>query len=161
MLKRAYTHTMDKRITACDFNQCREIGQTCAVFNLRKASRVVTQLYDEIMKPSGILPTQFTLLVATRARGPVTITNLAEVLVMDRTTLTRNLKPLVKQGLISVEKGKQDQRSRVVKLTEKGLRQLDRALPLWKEAQHRMRRALGDSGLKQLLDDLQAVVDVT
>ncbi len=152
---------MAKQNTSCDLKQCREIEQTCAVFNLRKASRVVTRLYEEIMKPSGILPTQFTLLVATRALGPVTITKMAELLVMDRTTLTRNLKPLEREGLLSVAPGKDDQRSREVCLTRKGQKKLEQALPLWKEAQRQMQQALGVSRLDRILGDLTAVVDTT
>lgn len=152
---------MAKQNISCDLKQCREIEQTCAVFNLRKASRVVTQLYEEIMKPSGILPTQFTLLVATRALGPIAISKMAEVLVMDRTTLTRNLKPLEREGLLSVAPGKDDQRSREVSLTSKGLKKLELALPLWKEAQHRIKQALGVSRLDRMLGDLTAVVDTT
>jgi DNA-binding MarR family transcriptional regulator len=150
---------MAKQNASCDLKQCQEIGQTCAVFNLRKASRAVTQLYEEIMKTSGILPTQFTLLVVTRAHGPITISNMAEVLVMDRTTLTRNLKPLEREGLVSVAPGKDDQRSREVSLTSKGLQRLEQALPLWREAQRRIKHALGANRLDRMLDDLTAVVD--
>ena len=151
---------MDKQNTKLDLEQCMDIGQTCAVFNLRKASRVVTQLYEEIMKPSGILPTQFTLLVASRAWGPITISSMAEALVMDRTTLTRNLKPLEREGLLSVSPGKDDQRAREVSLTSKGLKQLKQALPLWNEAQRKIRQSLGTSRLDQLLGDLNAVVGI-
>ncbi|RLJ16015.1 MarR family transcriptional regulator [bacterium endosymbiont of Escarpia laminata] len=149
---------MTKYDTTCDLGQCSLIGQTCAVFNLRKASRAVTKLYEEIMKPSGILPTQFTLLVVTRAFGPVTISSMAELLVMDRTTLTRNLKPLEREGLLRVVAGKDDKRSREISLTNKGLEQMEEALPLWQEAQCRIDQALGSARLDRMLDDLTAVV---
>jgi DNA-binding MarR family transcriptional regulator len=99
----------------------------------------MTQLYEEIMKPSGVLPTQFTLLVVIRAMGPVAISKMAEVLVMDRTTLTRNLKPMQREGWVSVRPSRQDKRAREVNLTEKGLQHLELALPLWHEAQQRIR----------------------
>jgi DNA-binding MarR family transcriptional regulator len=159
-LKGVYTHTVTKEKTTSDLKQCLEIGQICTVFNLRKASRVVTQLYEEMMKPSGILPTQFTLLVATRARGPITISSMAEVLVMDRTTLTRNLKPLIRDGLLKVVAGK-DQRSREVSLTPGGLKKLQQAIPLWEEAQRKIKQSLGSDRLARLLGDLTAVVDAT
>ncbi|MBL3529594.1 MAG: winged helix-turn-helix transcriptional regulator [gamma proteobacterium endosymbiont of Lamellibrachia anaximandri] len=149
---------MAKFDTICDLEQCSLIGQTCAVFNLRKASRAVTKFYEEIMKPSGILPTQFTLLVVTRAFGPITISSMAELLVMDRTTLTRNLKPLEREGLLLVVPGKNDKRSREVSLTNKGLEHLEEALPLWQEAQSRIEQALGSLRLDRMLDDLTAVV---
>jgi DNA-binding MarR family transcriptional regulator len=152
---------MAKQNSELDLKQCMDIGQTCAVFNLRKASRVATQLYEEIMRPSGVLPTQFTLLVASRAWGPITISNMAEALVMDRTTLTRNLKPLEREGLLAVLPGHDDQRAREVSLTSKGLKQLKRALPLWNEAQHKIKESLGASRLDRLLGDLNAVVGDT
>jgi DNA-binding MarR family transcriptional regulator len=152
---------MAKQNTTLDLKQCMDIGQTCTVFNLRKASRVVTQLYEEIMKPSGILPTQFTLLVASRAWGPITISSMAEALVMDRTTLTRNLKPLERDGLLSVSPGKVDQRAREVSLTSKGLKQLKQALPLWNEAQRKIKQSLGATRLDNLLGNLDAVVNIT
>ncbi|HEY9847811.1 MAG TPA: MarR family transcriptional regulator, partial [Candidatus Caenarcaniphilales bacterium] len=93
-----------------------QISQVCACFNLRKASRAVTQLYDKVLQPSGLLATQFTLLSAIALTGSVTITRLAQELVMDRTTLARNLKPLERQGLIQIKPG-QDQRTRIVTLT--------------------------------------------
>ncbi|MCU7857669.1 MAG: MarR family transcriptional regulator [Candidatus Thiodiazotropha sp. (ex Lucinoma borealis)] len=150
---------MKNKKSICDLEQCQEIGQTCAVFNLRKASRAITQLYEEILRPSGILPTQFTLLVAVRGMGPIAISKLADQLVMDRTTLTRNLKPLERDGLLSVIPGVQDQRSREVKVTQKGINQLGIALPLWRDVQRKIRKALGDSRLDRMLDDLSAVVE--
>lgn len=149
---------MNGRHRSCDLEQCREIAQTCTVVNLRKASRAVTQLYEEVMRPCGLLPTQFTLLVAVRRCEPVGISTLAEALVMDRTTLTRNLKPLERDGFLVVSPGKDDQRSREVRLTSKGLDQLEQALPLWKEAQRRIREMLGSGRLERLLGDLAAAV---
>lgn len=149
---------MTKRKMQFDLNHCQEIGQACAVFNLRKASRTVTQLYEDIMKPSSILPTQFTLLAATRAMGPVTISRMAKELVLDRTTLTRNLKPLEREGLLHVLSVKDDQRSREVSLTSKGLKKLEEALPYWQDAQNRTRQALGSNRLDRMLADLKTTV---
>ncbi|MCU7866620.1 MAG: MarR family transcriptional regulator, partial [Candidatus Thiodiazotropha sp. (ex Lucinoma borealis)] len=98
-------------------------------------------------------------LVAVRGMGPIAISKLADQLVMDRTTLTRNLKPLERDGLLSVIPGVQDQRSREVKVTQKGINQLGIALPLWRDAQRKIRKALGDSRLDRMLDDLSAVVE--
>ncbi|MET0071197.1 MAG: MarR family transcriptional regulator [Candidatus Thiodiazotropha sp.] len=149
---------MKEKDNLCDLKMCREIGQSCAMFNLRKASRALTQLYEEILKPSGVLPTQFTLLVVTRAMEPVAISRMAEVLVMDRTTLTRNLKPLEREGWVSVRQSRRDKRTREVHLTKKGMRHLEQALPLWREAQQRVRESLGNSRLDRLIEDLTAVV---
>ena len=152
---------MTKKSYQYDINHCQEIGQACAVFNLRKASRAVTQLYEEIMRPCGILPTQFTLLAATRAMGPVTISRMAEELVLDRTTLTRNLKPLEREGLLNVLSVKEDHRSREVSLTSKGLKKLEAALPYWQDAQNRSRKALGPNRMDRMLADLKTAVSTT
>ena len=80
---------------------------------------------------------------------------------MDRTTLTRNLKPLEREGLLSVAPGAVDKRSREVRLTSKGLERLEQALPLWQEAQRMIKQTLGASRLERMLGDLTAVVSAT
>ena len=152
---------MTKQNTKFDINNCQSIGKVCAVFNLRKASRAVTQLYEEIMKPSGILPTQFALMATTRSMGPVSISRMAKELVMDRTTLTRNLKPLEREGLLIVVSVKDDQRSREVSITSKGLKQLEQTIPFWQEAQNLTEKALSTSRLDRMLGDLKAAVRAT
>src|SRR5919106_4818042 len=77
----------------------------CACFNLRKATRAVTQLYDDALRPSGLRCTQFSLLTLLRASGTVAMTELAEDAVMDRTTLARNLDILEREGLVRVRPG--------------------------------------------------------
>ena len=133
-------------------------GNVCACFNLRKATRVVTQLYDEALKAAGVRSTQFTVLAATRALGPISVNKLAEWIVMDRTTLTRNLKPLERDGLIAVQPG-DDLRVREVTLTAKGRKTLERAYPLWESVQARLREQLGDARVDQMLVDLKATVE--
>lgn len=130
-----------------------ELGQVvsrCACFNLRKASRVITQHFDEILKPSGLLTTQFTILMAVAMAKSGTINQLAEILVMDRTTLTRNLKPLEREGLLKSEPG-QDQRTRVISLTSNGETALAKALPLWEQAQSTVEGVLGQQRWSALL----------
>src|SRR5918911_2099329 len=91
----------------------------CACFNTRKASRALTQLYDDVLRPSGLRITQFTLLMVLRGYGPMSINNLAEATVTDRTTLTRNLAILEEQGLVRSQSGS-DARVRIVELTKAG-----------------------------------------
>ncbi|MBF2008666.1 MAG: winged helix-turn-helix transcriptional regulator [Chlorogloeopsis fritschii C42_A2020_084] len=136
---------------------CKKVAATCTCFNLRKASRVVTQLFDEVLQPSGLLVNQFTLLAAINIAGSAPITRLAQELVMDRTTLTRNLKPLERQGLIQIEPGK-DQRTRVVSLTAEGYAALEKALPLWEEAQTLVVEQLGQQRWSILLKSLSDTV---
>ena len=139
--------------------RCFEMGRSCACANLRKAARLVTQLYDESIRPSGLRGTQFGLLMAVKGLGPVTVTKLAKSTMMDRTTLGRNLKPLEKRRLIRIETG-EDHRMREITLTDKGLEALMKALPLWKKAQSHMVEGLGEERLNSLLNDLAAVASV-
>ncbi|MFQ5914973.1 MAG: MarR family winged helix-turn-helix transcriptional regulator [Nitrospinota bacterium] len=132
----------------------------CACFNLRKATRAVTQLFDGILEPSGLRATQFPILGAVSSAGPETISRLAKRLVMDRTTLTRDLKPLQREGLVEVVPG-EDRRTRMVRLTKRGREALGKAVPLWREAQARIVEGLGPKRLRALLADLSETVAVT
>jgi len=129
----------------------------CACATIRRTDRVLTQFYDEILAPSGLYITQFTLLAALSQAAPVTIKRLAGILVMDRTTLTRNLEVLAKQRLVRIEEG-EDRRMRLVHLTQEGEQALTRAWPLWQEAQARIEHALGRERFEGLLTDLSAVL---
>lgn len=134
-------------------------GQVCACFNLHKATRAITQLYNEVLRPTGLRISQFALLVATRRLEPITVRRLAQAVVMDRTTVTRDLKPLEKQGLIRIEVG-EDRRERQVTLTTRGHQALAGAFPLWEQAQARVAQGLGQERLQRLLADLSAAVAV-
>jgi DNA-binding MarR family transcriptional regulator len=136
-----------------------EVASFCACANLRKASRAVTQLYDESLQPTGLRATQYTLLVALTLGGSISISDLAQQLVMDRTTLTRNLSLLERQGLAAIAKG-DDQRTRMVTLTNQGREALTKALPLWEQAQTRIVSGLGRERLNMLLSDLSDVVSL-
>ena len=129
----------------------------CACATLRRTDRVLTQFYDEILAPSGLHVTQFTTLATLSQAEPVTINRLAEILVMDRTTLTRNLEVLAKQHLVRIEEG-EDRRTRLVHLSQEGEQALTRAWPLWQEAQARIEHALGRERFEGLLTDLSAVL---
>ena len=110
---------------------------SCKCFKMRKASRVVTQFYDKKLKPAGIRITQFTILSLIATNEDRTLISLSEDLLMDRTTLTRGLNILLKEGLIEQVKSK-DSRKKIMKLTEKGHEALDKAIPLWHEAEHQI-----------------------
>ncbi|MBD1847350.1 winged helix-turn-helix transcriptional regulator [Cyanobacteria bacterium FACHB-63] len=144
---------MEKHPNPINSTELSQVVSSCACFNLRKASRVVTQHFDEVLKPSGLLITQFTILVAIAMAKSGTINELAERLVMDRTTLTRNLKPMEREGWLKSEPG-QDQRTRVISLTSNGEAALAQALPLWKQAQKSVEEALGQQRWSALLSHL-------
>lgn len=141
---------MDKQTNLINLTELSQVVSTCACFNIRKASRAITQHFDATLEPSGLLITQFTILVAVKMAKLETINELAEVLGMDRTTLTRNLKPLEREGWLQSEPG-QDQRTRVVSLTTKGEAVLATALPLWKQAQQGVEETLGQQRWDTLL----------
>ena len=139
--------------------ECKEIGRTCACFKVRKAARAITKLYEEVLRPSGLRATQFSMLMVTRVMGPVTVVKLAQVMVMDRTTLTRNLQILEKRGLIMIKPG-EDRREREVNLTAEGMEVLTKAIPLWEEAQERVQKGLGEERLHNLLGDLSDMISL-
>lgn len=134
-----------------------ETRANCICFNLRKAARAVTQIYDEALKPSGLRSTQFSLLSVVEAYGPTGISDLAKKLVTDRTTLTRNLKPLLSQKLLEVVDG-EDRRQRPITLTSKGRDTLAQAMPLWRDVQTRMAEDLGHARWTGMLGDLNEVI---
>ena len=130
---------------------------SCVSFNLRKAARLIGQIFDQHLQPTGLKNTQFSLLRMVQALAPVSITELADKLVMDRTTLTRNLKPVEREGLIEVTAGA-DARSRNVRLTNKGRKRVQQALPYWESAQVEVTQALGDAHWRVLRKELDAVI---
>jgi len=133
--------------------------RNCACFNLRKTSRAITQHYDRLLQPSGLRVTQFTILVVIATAESITITRMAKQLVMDRTTLTRNLRPLEKQGFIEIMPG-DDLRTRYVTLSKKGRNVLTKALPLWEKAQQRFEIGFGDDRFQSMLSDLSETREI-
>ena len=125
----------------------------CTCFNVRRASRAVTQFYDETMASSGIKATQFTMLGAVALMGPASVTRLAEHLALDRTTLTRNLKVLADQGLVEIFAG-EDRRERVVRLTDVGQAAIERATPVWREAQDALIDRFGEDRWRRMIEDM-------
>ena len=128
----------------------------CTSFNLRKAARAVTQFYDDALRESGLKSTQFSLLAAAALAGKAPISRLAEDMAMDRTTLTRNLKPLQAEGLLRIEAGA-DRRVRNVAVTPEGEALLEKAIPMWRSAQTHMIDRMGDERWGELLRQLQSI----
>ena len=106
----------------------------CICFAVRRAARAITQHYDRALRPTGLRATQFTLLTVLALAGPLPVSRAAGRLGMERTTLTRNLRPLVRQGLVTLGDG-DDRRIRTLTLTAKGRRAAVAALLHWREAQ--------------------------
>ena len=117
--------------------------EICNCSALRQAARHVTRFYDAFLSPAGLRTTQFSILAKLRQRGPLTITALAVEMVMDRTTLGRNIRPLQRKGLVAVASGRRDHRSKELHLTETGLERLRAAGAPWREAQQRFEALFG------------------
>ncbi|MCE9522138.1 MAG: MarR family winged helix-turn-helix transcriptional regulator [Alphaproteobacteria bacterium] len=131
----------------------------CAAFNLRKTARVVTQVYDDALRDGGLRSTQFTVLMAIARSEEPTVGMLAELTMMDSTTMTRNLRLMAKDGLVEVS-ARGPGREKLVSLTHKGTRTLARAVPLWRAAQARFEAAFGArrwSELRRELDQVAAI----
>src|SRR6266446_10637921 len=117
--------------------------EDCNCLAVRQAARHITQFYDQLLAPSGLRTTQFSVLAKLRRLGPIAINALAAEMVMDRTTLGRNILPLEREGLIAVVPGRTDRRSKELELTAAGTARLRSAVKSWNEAQARFDAAFG------------------
>src|SRR5258708_37759706 len=117
--------------------------EVCNCLAFRQAARHVTQFYDRFLAPAGLRTTQFSILAKLKRLGPLTINVLAADLVMDRTTLGRNIQPLERAGLIRIVPGRTDRRRKELHLTAAGIAALRAGLAGWAEAQRQFERAFG------------------
>src|SRR5713226_8840642 len=130
----------------------------CTCTALREAARYVTQLYDQHLAASGLRSTQFSILTRLKELGPTTINALANAMVMDRTTLGRNILPLQRRRLILVKRGEGDARRRELHLTTAGLARVEAGFDGWAKAQAQFEGTLGKERASQLRELLRAVV---
>lgn len=137
-----------------------DISTVCVAYNLRKVSRQLSKFYQEIISASGLQGTQFPLLYAIKRNQPITITELAQVLDLDKTTLSRNLKLLEKNDYIFIGSQRSDSRLKNVALTAQGLQALENALPLWQEAQDRIVEEFGEERWQQTLQALHELATI-
>ena len=131
--------------------------EQCNCLALRQAARHVTQFYDQHLARSGLRTTQFSILAKLQALGPLSINEFAAHLVMDRTTLGRNIRPLMREGLIEIAPAKADRRVKEVRLSKAGTARMRAATAAWKKAQARFEDAVGPrraSDLRELLRDV-------
>ena len=132
-------------------------SEECNCFAMRAAARHLSQSYDRFLAPSGLRTTQFSILARLKRRGPLTINALAEDMVMDRTTLGRNILPLERDGLISIEPTASDRRAKELRLTKAGEKRLQAALKGWSQAQARFETVFGAERAGDLRKLLRAV----
>lgn len=132
-------------------------SSNCTCLRIRKAARRISQIYDRHLEPSGLTITQYGLLAHLRSFDGIAIGALAERLVMDPTTLTRNLQPLIRQGLVTAEADGRDRRARRLSLTAAGLQAHEAGRPGWAAAQLQVEAAFGNAdtmALNAALDGL-------
>lgn len=121
----------------------------CAV--IRKTGRLLTKRYDYYLKPSGLKITQFSMLANIERNAGITVSKLAELLVMDQTTVTRNLRVLEKAGYIQIETDPVDHRIKRTQITDFGMSRMDEARPFWEKAQLEIEGIIGGEHIKDLL----------
>jgi len=131
----------------------------CACASLRRADRLVARYYDAMLRPSGLHVSQFTLLQALNTAPQISQKQLAELLEIDSTTLTRTLAPLRREGWLSAAAGT-DRRELRLSLTAAGKREYQRALPYWKSAQKGLAQALGKKNWNRLADAAMRTAEV-
>ena len=134
------------------------IAKICFCTMIRIASRKITKAYDDALRDSGLRISQFALLATLKFDGNSTLTDMADLLGLDRTTLTRNIRPLIRRGLIAVRSGN-DKRRRILVLTEDGREVLEMALPQWREIQNQISKILGQENKEALTNSLNLSVN--
>jgi DNA-binding MarR family transcriptional regulator len=134
-------------------------GSSCTCGELRKAARAITLLYDNALKSSGLLSTQLNVLDVICNSDSTKISDLSGKQGMDRTTLTRNLSVLERQGFIKISPGR-DHRTRIVTATQKGHNAVAKALPLWNEVQDKVKQQMGENSWRELMQNLGHFVTV-
>jgi DNA-binding MarR family transcriptional regulator len=136
------------------------VGGQCLCYVLRQASRAVSRFYDDELRSIGLRTTQYSLLQLLRRAGDVRQRDLAELTLHDETTLTRNLRPLLDAGWISVRTG-EDRREKWFKITALGLAKLKEARPAWERAQARLQGLLPEGKWQDLLAVLPEIARLT
>ncbi len=130
----------------------------CLCLHAQRAARALARRFDEALRPLGLTSGQFSLLMSLNRPQPPTLGSVAELLAMDRTTLTANLKPLERDGLIEVCPDEKDRRARRLALTEKGRTLLARAVPVWTRTHRDVESVLASGGADRLRADLNALL---
>jgi DNA-binding MarR family transcriptional regulator len=134
-----------------------QVRDTCLCLHVQRAARAVARRFDEALRPLALTNGQFSLLMSLNRPEPPSIGSVAALLAMDRTTLTANLKPLERRGLVTVTVDEADKRSRRMTLTSTGRALLAAAVPIWKRTHAAIDRLLAGSGPDRLRADLRAL----
>jgi DNA-binding MarR family transcriptional regulator len=133
------------------------VRDACLCLHLQRAARAVGRHFDKAFRPFGLTNGQFSLLMSLNQPQPPTIGSIAALLAMDRTTLTANLKPLVRRGLVTIACDEEDRRSRRLILTREGRRLLAAAMATWRETHGAIEALVGNTGADRLRAALRAL----
>jgi DNA-binding MarR family transcriptional regulator len=147
---------MSKRAPV-SFELTHRIRDACLCLHAKRAARALARRYDEVLRPVDLTNGQFSLMIALNRAEPPTMGDVATLLAMDRTTLSANLKPLERRGLVKVAVGTEDRRSRRMTLTPAGRKLLAAAVPLWERAQRENETRVGDTDPDRLRAGLRAL----
>ena len=134
-----------------------EVRDACLCLHVQRAARALARRFDEVLRPLGITQGQFSLLISLNRPEPPTISSVANLLAMDRTTLTANLKPLQRRNLLKVAVDKEDKRSRRLSLTAAGRGLVAKAFPVWKQAHAETEKLLTNIRADDLRSALRAL----
>jgi DNA-binding MarR family transcriptional regulator len=134
--------------------------EDCNCLAVRQAARHITQFYDQFLAPSGLRTTQFSIVAKLRQLGPMTINALAAEMVMDRTTLGRNVLPLERDGLIAIEQDSRDRRSKELRVTAAGEARFRAGMKGWVQAQRQFEKAFGARRTTDMRAILHAVTAI-
>ncbi len=128
---------MERNYTDIDYTQI------CVCANLRKKTRAVTQLYDKVLEPTQLKVTQYSMLANIARHQAVSVSQLGDILLLDQTTITRNVNLLKKNGYVDVTRDTQDGRTKIISLTAIGIEKLKEATPLWMDIQEKIIQDIG------------------
>lgn len=146
---------MSKR--AVPFETTLEVRDRCLCLFAQRAARMLARRFDEALRPAGLTNQQFSLLMSLNRPAPPPMGPVAQLLGMDRTSLTAALKPLERRGLVEIVTADHDRRTRLLRLTDAGLAALEQALPIWRQTHVEIEAAMGEGVADQLRAGLQKV----
>ncbi|WP_033070285.1 MarR family winged helix-turn-helix transcriptional regulator [Thalassospira australica] len=130
------------------------VRDSCLCLHVRRAARTIARRFDDAFRPLDLTSGQYSLLMSLNRPYPPHMKDVANLLAMDRTTLTANLKPLERRGLVEITPDPKDKRGRLLTLTTNGMALLAQAFPIWKKTQGDLEGLVADSNADQLLADL-------
>jgi DNA-binding MarR family transcriptional regulator len=139
------------------FETTLHVRDTCLCLHVQRAARALARRFDTELRPLGLTNGQFSLLMSLNRPAPAGMAGVAELLAMDRTTLTANLKPLERRGLLTVAVDPDDRRGRLLKLTDAGRALLAKAVPIWRRTHAAIERQLARPDAEDLRADLKAL----